>query len=91
MRVVAGRPVIDLTFDGSCVALDQALEALTTAYPRVRPYLLDAHGEQHPALRVLLNNERVELAIRPLPTLHDDDHLTLLTPVAGGAPSSYNQ
>jgi molybdopterin converting factor small subunit len=88
MRVVAGRSVVDLAFDDSSVTLDKTLEALIAAHPRVRPYLLDAGGDLRPALRVLLNNERLDLAARPLPMLHDNDRLTLLTPVAGGAPSS---
>ncbi len=88
MRVVVGRPVVDLAFDDSSVALDKALEALLAAHPRVRPYLLDARGELRPTLRVLLNNERLDPGALPLPMLHDNDHLTLLMPVAGGAPSS---
>jgi molybdopterin converting factor small subunit len=85
MRVVAGQSKIDLSFDTPSVTLAQVIEALTAAYPRVRPYLLDASGELHTSLRILLNNERPDPDVAIATALHADDWLVFLTPVAGGA------
>lgn len=43
-RVVVDKSVVDLSFDAPSVTLAQLVEELIAAYPRVRPYLLDASG-----------------------------------------------
>ncbi len=70
MRVVAGLSNVDLSFDTPSVTLSQVIEALTAAYPRVRPYLLDTSGGLHTSLRVLLNNERPDPDMTLATTLH---------------------
>jgi len=84
-RVVVGKPVVDLSFDAPSVTLAQMVEELIAAYPRVRPYLLDASGTLHPSLRVLLNNERPAPDVTLATLLHADDRITFLVAVAGGA------
>ena len=84
MRVVAGQSNVDLSFDRPSVTLAQVIEALTAIYPRLRPYLLDALGELHSYLRILLNNERPDPDVTLATALHDNDRLVFLTPVAGG-------
>lgn len=84
MRVVAGQSKVDLSFETPSVNLAQVIEALTAAYPRVRPYLLDASGGLHPFLRILLNNKRADPDVTLATSLHADDQLVFLTPVAGG-------
>ena len=86
-RVVAGKSEVDLSFDSPSVTLGQLVEELIAAYPRVRPYLLDASGmsgKLHPSLRVLLNNEwpRPEATLATL--VHDGDCVSFLVAVAGG-------
>ncbi len=85
MRVVAGQSKIDLSFETPSVTLAQVIEALTAAYPRMRPYLLDASGELHTSVRILLNHERPDPDMALATALHADDWLVFLTPVAGGA------
>ncbi len=84
-RIVSGQAVVDLSFDGPSVTLGQMLEELIAAYPRVRPYLLDAPGVLQTSIRVLINNERPEPDATLMTVLHDEDKVTLLVAVAGGA------
>lgn len=84
-RIVSGQSVVDLSFDGPSVTLGQMLEELLAAYPRVRSYLLDAAGVLQTSIRVLINNERPEPDATFATMLHDEDKVTLLVAVAGGA------
>lgn len=84
-RIVSGQAVVDLSFDGPSVTLGQMLEELIAAYPRVRSYLLDAAGVLQTSIRVLINNERPEPDATFATMLHDEDKVTLLVAVAGGA------
>lgn len=83
-RVVIGKADVDLSFDATCVTLAQVVEKLSTTYPRVRPYLLDASGALHSSLRVLLNNERPDPDATLATVLHPEDRITFLAAVAGG-------
>jgi molybdopterin converting factor small subunit len=85
MRVVAGQSNVDLSFDTPSVTIAQVVEVLTAAYPRVRPYLLDASGGLQSSVRILLNNERPDPDVTLATALHANDRLVFLTPVAGGA------
>lgn len=85
MRVIAGQPRVDLPFASPSITLSSAIEALITAYPRVRSYVLDASGALHASIRVIRNDERViadDLLAIPL---YDGDRIALLSPMAGGA------
>ena len=84
-RVVSGKSVVDLTFDTPAVTLTQMLEKLIASYPRVRSYLLDATGMLQTSIRVLINKERPEPDVTFETLLHDEDQVTLLVAVAGGA------
>jgi molybdopterin converting factor small subunit len=84
-RVVVGKSVVDLSFDAPAVTLAQLVEELIAAYPRVRPYLLDASGTLHTSIRVLLNNERPDPDVTLATLLHAEDRITFLVAVAGGA------
>ena len=84
-RVVVGKSVVDLSFDAPSVTLAQLVEELIAAYPRVRPYLLDASGTLHASIRVLLNNERPDPDATLATLLHAEDRITFLVAVAGGA------
>jgi len=83
-RVVAGKSVVELSFEASAVTLAQMLEKLIASYPLVRPYLLDASGMLHTSIRVLINNERPEPDATLATLLHAGDRITLLVAVAGG-------
>lgn len=84
-RVVSGKSVVDLSFDTPTVTLAQMLETLIAGYPRVRAYLLDASGMLQTSIRVLINKERPEPDATLETLLHDEDQVTLLVAVAGGA------
>jgi molybdopterin converting factor small subunit len=84
-RVVVGKSAVELSFEAPAVTLAEMLEKLTAAYPRVRPYLLDASGMIHSSIRVLINNERPDPDATPDTLLHAEDRITLLVAVAGGA------
>jgi molybdopterin converting factor small subunit len=84
-RVVSGKSVVDLSFDTPTVTLAQMLEKLIASYPRVRSYLLDASGMLQTSIRVLINKERPEADATLETLLHDEDQVTLLVAVAGGA------
>jgi len=84
-RVVSGKSVVDLSFDTPTITLAQMLEELIASYPRVRSYLLDATGMLQTSIRVLINNERLEPDATLETLLHDEDQVTLLVAVAGGA------
>ena len=88
MRVIAGQSNVELSFDTPSVTLAQVIEALTAAYPRIRPYLLDASGALNTFLRILLNNQRPDPDVTLATTLHANDRLVFLTPMAGGAASA---
>jgi molybdopterin converting factor small subunit len=84
VRVVIGAPRVVLMWDTSSVTLTQALDALGARYPRAQRYLRDGAGDVPPALRILLNDTRLD-GDAPLATpLRDGDRLALLMPVAGG-------
>lgn len=84
-RVVIGTPQIDVEFDSQTITLGEVLEQIISRYPRAKPYLLDESGILPSYMRVLIND------IRPVPDatlvtlLHDQDRVTLLVGVAGGA------
>jgi molybdopterin converting factor small subunit len=84
-RVVSGKSVVDLSFDAPIITLEQILEKLITNYPHVRPYLLDASGKLQTSIRVLINKERPEPDATLATVLHDEDWVTFLVAVAGGA------
>lgn len=84
-RVVSGKSVVDLSFDAPTVTLAQMLEKLIANYPRVRAYLLDASGMLQTSIRVLINKERPQPDATLETLLHDEDQVTLLVAVAGGA------
>jgi molybdopterin converting factor small subunit len=84
-RVVIGQPVVELAFDPDAVTLAQVLAALVTAYPRVRPYLLDEAGTLPANMRVLLNGERPDPDMTLATVLHNGDRIAFLFPIAGGA------
>ncbi len=84
-RVVSGKSVVDLSFDTPTVTLAQMLEMLIASYPRVRSYLLDASGILQTSIRVLINKERPKPDATLETLLHDEDQVTLLVAVAGGA------
>jgi molybdopterin converting factor small subunit len=84
-RVVSGKSVVDLSFDTPAITLEQMLEKLITNYPLVRPYLLDASGMLQTSIRVLMNKERPDPDATLATVLHDEDWVTLLVAVAGGA------
>jgi molybdopterin converting factor small subunit len=86
-RIVSGKSAVDLTFDTPTITLAQLLENLIASYPLVRPYLLDASGMLQTSIRVLINKERPEPDATLATLLHDEDWVTLLVAVAGGAPS----
>jgi molybdopterin converting factor small subunit len=84
-RVVIGQPLVELSFDAPSVTLAQVLEKMIADYPRARPYLLDDVGQLPSYIRVLINNARPDSDATPAMVLHDDDHVTLMVAVAGGA------
>lgn len=84
MRVVIGAPRVDLMWDASTATLAQALGALSARYPRVQRYLLDHAGSVQPAVRILLNDARLEGDALLATPLRDGDRLALFMPVAGG-------
>jgi molybdopterin converting factor small subunit len=86
-RVVSGKSVVDISFAEQTVTLGQMLEKLIASYPLVRPYLLDTSGKLQTSIRVLINKERPEPDATLATLLHDEDWITLLVAVAGGAPS----
>jgi molybdopterin converting factor small subunit len=79
LRVIAGRQMLDMSFDEQHITMMQLLEALTTIYPRIGPYLID-HSSQtlHTEMRILLNGTRPQPGLTLSTPLYDNDRLTFL-------------
>jgi len=61
-----------------------ALEALTAAYPDLRPRLLDDDGQLRPFVNVFLGSRDVRTLDGQATPVDETDVLTLLPAVAGG-------
>src|SRR5438128_12378447 len=83
-RVVIGQSLVDVVCNAPSTTLGQIVEKLASAYPRVRPYLLDEDGKLQFYIRVLINDVRPDPDATLATVLHDGDRLTLLVAVAGG-------
>ena len=79
-RVVLGRAAVELGLPLDTCTLDQLLDALARAEPRIASYLRAGDGLLPPSLRPLLNDHLLEPAAR----IPDGSVVTLLYAVAGG-------
>jgi molybdopterin converting factor small subunit len=86
VRVVIGRAEVEVTLDAPSapVTVAQAIEALSTQFPRARPYLQAPSGGVAPGVRVLLNGTRIDGAEALTAPLREGDRIALLMPVVGG-------
>ena len=79
-RVVLGRAAVDLLVPGEACTLEELLNALAGAEPRIARYLRGEDGRPASSLRVLLNHGPLDPASR----IPDGAVVTLLYAVAGG-------
>jgi hypothetical protein len=78
--VVLGRAALDLELPLDGCTLDQLLDALAGAEPRIASYLRGVDGLPPPSLRPLLDDHLLEQTAR----IPDGGIVTLLYAVAGG-------
>ncbi|MDE3007687.1 MAG: MoaD/ThiS family protein [Acidobacteriota bacterium] len=72
-----------ITVEGATIG--QVLENLTTAYPAVKGQLLNDDGTLHRFLNVYVNDDDVRYLGGVEAPVANDDEITLLPAVAGGA------
>lgn len=72
-----------LTVEGATVG--QVLEELTTTYPAIKSQLLNEDGTLHRFLNVYVNDDDVRYLGGVNASVGNDDEITLLPAVAGGA------
>jgi molybdopterin converting factor small subunit len=79
LRVIAGRQMLEMSFDEQHITMMQLLEAMTALYPRIGPYLIDDSSQMLPAeTRILLNGIRPQPGLTLSTPLYDNDRLTFL-------------
>lgn len=79
LRVVAGRQMLDMSFDEPRITMMQLLDALIALYPRIGPYLIDNSSQAlHTEMRILLNGTRPKPNLTLSTPLYDNDRLTFL-------------
>lgn len=81
-RVLLGRAAVELLLPLERCGVEDLLDALAHAEPRIAPYLRGDDGRLAPSLRPLLDDRLLE-AGEPIP---DGGTVTLLYAVAGGQP-----
>ncbi len=72
-----------VSVEGSTIG--DVLESLTTTYPAIRGQLLNEDGTLHRFLNVYVNDDDVRYLGGVDAPVADDDEITLLPAVAGGA------
>jgi molybdopterin converting factor small subunit len=79
LRVIAGRQILEMSFDEQPITMLQLLEAMTTLYPRIGPYLIDNTSQTlSTETRILLNGIRPQSGLTLSTPLYDNDRLTFL-------------
>jgi molybdopterin converting factor small subunit len=73
----------ELAVDGATVG--QVLSELTITYPAIKGQLLNDDGSLHRFLNVYVNDDDVRYLGGVDASVNDDDEITLLPAVAGGA------
>lgn len=79
-RVVLGRPVVEVVLPGEACTLEELLDALADAEPRIARYLRRKGGAPPAPFRPLLRDR----ALDPTSRVPDGATVTLLYAVAGG-------
>jgi molybdopterin converting factor small subunit len=79
LRVIAGRQMLEMSFEEQHITMMQLLEAMTALYPRIGPYLIDDSSQKLSAeTRILLNGIRPRPGLTLSTPLYDNDRLTFL-------------
>ena len=84
LRPIVGQKTVDVDIpDGATVG--QLIDAIVTAYPALRPELLDENGELQGHIKFFVNGREVIYLERKIDTvIHPDDVVTVFPPVGGG-------
>lgn len=84
LRPIVGQKTVEVDVpDGATVG--QLIEAIVTAYPGLRPELLDEKGELQGHIKFFVNGREVIYLERQVDTvLHPDDVISVFPPVGGG-------
>ena len=84
LRPIVGQKTINVDIpDGATVG--QLIDAIVTAYPALRPEMLDEKGELRGHIKFFVNGREVIYLDRQIDTIvHPDDIITIFPPVGGG-------
>jgi molybdopterin synthase sulfur carrier subunit len=84
LRPIVGQKTIEVDIhDGATIS--QLIDAIITAYPALRPELLDEKGELHGHIHFFVNGRDVPYLEHQMDTvLHPDDVISVFPPVGGG-------
>ena len=66
------------------ISLAELLAHLAARHPDAGPHLVTSTGQIRPSLLVALNGTAVPRDVAGSTTLHEDDEVALLPPIAGG-------
>lgn len=72
------------TLDVEGATVGDALDALTTAYPALRPHLYDEQGRLRSFVNIFRNDEDIRHLDREATPLRAGDDLSIVPSVAGG-------
>ena len=84
LRSIVGQKTVDVDIpDGATIG--QLISVIVTAYPALRPELLDEKGSLHGHIHFFVNGRDVRYLEHQIDTvLHPDDVITIFPPVGGG-------
>lgn len=73
------------TYHTDSISIEQAIEALTTEYPEVKPHLLDNHGKIRSFIKVFVGEDDIRALAGEQTELKDCDIVSIVPAIAGGS------